>query len=81
MHGKKNMKQGHSSQGSVVIEIVSETVVKGIGGIVIKGRGIWLRRNSWHRCRYGNKWNSDNKGDGAYVEIETCCIVIRKDGA
>jgi len=41
-----------------------------------------LRRNSWHRCRYGNKWHSDNsQGDGAYVEMETCCIVIRKDGA
>ena len=53
MHGQKNMKQGHkgiliktvvmkkghSSQGSVVIEIVAETVFKGIGGIVIKGRG------------------------------------------
>ena len=32
-------KKGHSSQGSVVIEIVAEKVVKGIGGIVIKGRG------------------------------------------
>ena len=32
-------KKGHSSQGSVVIEIVAETVFKGIGGIVIKGRG------------------------------------------
>ena len=46
MHGHKGilietvvMKKGHSSQGSVVIEIVAETVVKGIGGIVIKGRG------------------------------------------
>ena len=33
------MKKGHSSQRSVVMEIVAETVVKGIGGIVIKGRG------------------------------------------
>ena len=33
------MKKGHSSQGSVVIEIVAEAVVKGIEGIVIKGRG------------------------------------------
>ena len=82
MHGHKGilietvvMKKGHSSQGSVVIEIVAETVVKGIGGI-------WLRRNSWHRCRNGNKWHSDNsQGDGAYVEMETCFIVIRKNGA
>ena len=33
------MKKGHSSQGSVDIEIVAETVVKGIGGIVMKERG------------------------------------------
>ena len=32
------MKKGHSSQGSVVKEIVAEKVVNGIGGIVIKVR-------------------------------------------
>ena len=30
------MKKGHSSQGSVVIEIVAEKVVKGIGGIGVE---------------------------------------------